>query len=298
MSTISLATPPPPRSTGLEGGRDQAQDLRRRLADTRLADAIDTLFLPMIIDEDSFRPSQFVEHEDPLDYQAALARELPRLDAIVAQVTPFTPTAELERRVARAREQSIDRMVFVGVPREYATAEVVGLYPDQALNHFREWLPGRGVITIPTRADERDRLDAKVRSGASFAITQLLYGDAVIDVARGLARDFEQPPELILSFGYVPAVEADRGLIQWLIQDPNAADEMHWVRDIAARDRAERRQCLVELYRRVTDRVRELGLRPGVNFEAPYGLSRGAIETFEAMLAVYDPRDRGPSTSS
>lgn len=289
MSTISLATPPPPRSTGPEGGREHAQDLRRRLAGTRLADALDSLFVPMIIDEDSFRPGTFVEHEDPLDYQAALARELPGLEAIVAQVTPFTPVAELEQRVARAREQSVDRMIFVGVPREYAASEVVGLYPDQALDHFRHDLPGRGVITIPARANERDRLAAKVRSGANFAITQLLYGDAITDIARGLVHDLEQPPELVLSFGYVPAIETDRGLIQWLIQDPNAAEEMQWVRETAALGRQRRQDRLVELYRRLIDGVRELGLAPGVNFEAPYGLSPGAIETFECMLAHYDP---------
>lgn len=290
MPTISLATPPPPQKLGLEGGREQARDLRERLAGARLGEALGSLFLPMIIDEDSFRPGEFVEHEDPLDYQAALAHELPALDAIVAQVTPFTPVSELEQRVARAREQCIERMVFVGVPREYAASEVVGLYPDQALNHFRGQLAGRGVITIPSRDDERDRLGAKARSGANFAVTQLLYGDAIIDVARGLAREFEQPPELILSFGYVPGIEAKKGLIQWLIQDPNSAEEMQWVKETAARSHGERQERLLDLYRRITDRVRELGLKPGVNFEAPYGVSRGAVETFERMLEHYDPR--------
>lgn len=290
MSTISLATPPPPQNLSRSGGGcEQAQELRERLFGTRLHDALDSLFVPMIIDEDSFRPDEFIEHEDPLDYQATLAHELPSLDAIVAQVTPFSPVTELERRIARARKQSVERMVFVGVPREYAASELVGLFPDQALNHFRDQLDGRGVITIPSRENEHARLGAKVHSGANFAITQLLYGDAIIDVIRGLARQFEEPPEFILSFGYVPAIEAEKGLIQWLIQAPNAADEMQWVKETAAQSHSERQERLFELYRRVTDRVRELGLKPGVNFEAPYGLSRGAVETFERMLEHYDP---------
>ncbi len=293
MPTISLGTPPPPQSLGLEGGREQAQDLRERLAGTRLREALDSLFVPMLIDEDSFRPGEFIEHEDPLDYQAALAHELPSLDAIVAQVTPFSPTTELERRVARARQQCIERMVFIGVPREYAASELVGLFPDQALIHFRDQLDGCGVITIPSRANERDRLGAKVRSGANFMITQLLYGDAIIDVARGLALEFERPPELILSFGYVPAIEAEKGLIQWLIQDANTTDEMQWVKETAAQSHNERQDRLFDLYRRITDRVCELGLAPGINFEAPYGLSRGAVETFERMLGHYDPRTPG-----
>ncbi len=146
---MSIATPPPPLEAGLEGGRRQAHDLRERLADSRLAAALDRLFVPMVIDEDRLRPGEFVEHADPLDYQAALARELPQLDPIVAQVTPFTPSDALERRVARARAQGVERKVFIGVPREFDASQVVGPYPDQALHRFREKLGGRGVITIP-----------------------------------------------------------------------------------------------------------------------------------------------------
>lgn len=292
MPTLSLATPPPPRDLGTPGGVDQAQKLHERIGGTPLETAVDTFFVPMIIDEDSFRPEEFVEHEDPLDYQAALARLFPGHNTITAQVTPFTPTSDLERRVLRARQQGIERMVFVGVPREYREAEVVGLYPDQALTHFTSSLPGRGVITIPVRAYERDRLAAKARSGANFAITQLLYGDAIVDVARALAETFDHPPELILSFGYVPAIEADHGLIHWLIQDPHAEAEMAWVRETAGLDRAQRRQRLTRLYADLVERVRGLGIEPGINFEAPYGLSAGAVEAFQEMLAIYDPRAR------
>ncbi len=290
MATLSLATPPPPRDLGTPGGTDQAQKLAERIGGTALEAAVDTFFVPMIIDEDSFRPEEFVEHEDPLDYQAALARRLPSHDTITAEVTPFTPTSDLERRVLRARQQGIERVVFVGVPREYREAEVVGLYPDQALTHFAASLPGRGVITIPVRAYERDRLAAKARAGANFAITQLLYGDPIVDVARALAETFRDPPELILSFGYVPSIESDHGLIQWLIQDPNAQAEMAWVRETAGRDRTQRKRRLTQLYGELVERVRALGIDPGVNFEAPYGFSAAAVEAFEEMLAIYDPR--------
>jgi hypothetical protein len=291
MATLSLATPPPPSHLGQAGGLDQARKLHQRLSGTRLERAVEALFVPMIIDEDSFRPEEFVAHEDPLDYQAALKQFFPGHDTITAQVTPFTPTSDLERRVLRARQQGIERMVFVGVPREYREADVVGLYPDQALSHFTSMLPRRGVITIPARAHERDRLAAKARAGANFTITQLLFGHAVLDIARGLADTFDNPPELILSFGYVPALEADQGLIQWLIQDPNAGTEIAWVEETAGLDRDQRKQRLTELYGDVVERVRGFGIEPGINFEAPYGLSASAVATFEAMLAIYDPRE-------
>lgn len=291
MGTISLATAPPPTHLGTPCGLNQAVNLRQRLEGSKLLDAVNSLFVPMIIDEDSFRPDDFVEHEDPLDFHTVLARQFPHCDMIVSQVTPFTSVSDLERRVRRARQQGVNRMVFVGVPREYAESEVVGLYPDQALTYFRELMPGRGVITIPARPHEHDRLAAKVASGANLAITQLLYGDTVVELLRGLRETVEEMPEIILSFGYVPAMEADHALIQWLIQDDRAREEMEWVKATASCSHDERRRRLVEVYRMIIESVRELGIEPSLNFEAPYGLSQGAIETFEAMLEIHDPRN-------
>lgn len=294
MATVSLATAPPPRHLGTPGGHNQVLKLYHRLEGTRLARTLNSMFLPMIIDEDSFRPAEFVIHEDPLDYHAALAIEFSRHDAIVAQVTPFTSASDLHRRVLRARQQGIHRMVFVGVPREFDESEVIGLYPDQALEYFAEMMPERGVITIPVRSYEQDRLIAKVHAGASFVVTQLLYGDAIVEVIRGMLEAVEEPPEIILSFGYIPAIEADHGLIQWLIQDPNADQEMEWVKAAAACSLAERKRRLIEIYEDIVGAVRNLGVTPGINFEAPYGLSHGAIDAFEAMLDIYDPRTAPP----
>jgi len=293
MRTISIAAAPPPRDLGTPGGRNQARKIATRLEGTTLGEHVDSVFIPMIIDEDSFRPEEFVVHEDPLDFHCALAQRVPELKAIVAQVAPFTPTADLERRVLRARQQGIDRMVFVGVPREFDESEVVGLYPDQALTYFEDMMPGRGVITIPGRPYEHDRLVAKALAGANFAITQMLYGTAIVDVLQTLIDSTDTPPETILSFGYIPANEADHGLIRWLIQDPNAGAEMEWVTATAQCTLAERKRRLVELYRDVVGRVLDLGIRPGINFEAPYGLSPAAVETFEAMLEIYNPRAAG-----
>lgn len=293
MPRLSLAVAPPPYQTSSPGGSDHALQLAQRLADTRLRMVIDSLFIPMIIDEDSFRPDSFLTHEDPLDFHAVLTQTLPGLDAMVAQVTPFITAADLERRVHRARAQGVDRMVFVGLPREYAEADIVGLSPIQALSYFADRLTGRGVISIPSRPREHDRLQAKVAAGANFAVTQLIYGSPIVELLASLRDQWETPPEILLSFGYIPANEARHGLIQWLIQHPEAQAEMDWVADTARCRQAERKSRLIELYRDVVTRVRRLGIDPGINFEAPYGLSPAAIDTFEAMLAYYDPRAPG-----
>lgn len=290
MPTLSLAAAPPPQQICSPAGVDQAQQLADRLAGTQLRSQIERIFVPMIIDEDSFRPGEFVDHEDPLDFHAALRQSLPELGAMVAQVTPFTHTADLERRVVRARAQGVDRMIFVGVPREYDEADVVGLYPVQALSYFADSMPGRGVITIQSRPHEHDRLLAKVNAGANFAVSQLVYGDAIVDLLASLQDSWQTTPEIILSFGYIPATEARSGLIRWLIQDDNAHAEMDWVSETAQCDLGERTRRLVNLYRDVVGRVRDLGIEPGINFEAPYGLSQAAVETFEAMLESYNPR--------
>ena len=50
-------------------------------------------------------------------------------------------------------------------------------------------------------------------------MTQLLYSDATVDFLAAFARDNEHRPEILLSFGFVPKVESQVGLINWLIQD-------------------------------------------------------------------------------
>ena len=290
MATRCMAVAPPQGSLGLAGAEDRAQQVRSKLSQSGLLERLDTLFLPMVIHEDSFRPTALEPAVDPLDFQQALAEQVD-IDFIVTQVTPFTPIDELERRVERARWQGVGRKVFVGVPREFDPDDVVGLYPDQALKYFSHTMPSRGVIMIPTRVGESARFGHKVESGATFTITQLLYSEAVIDFLRALPPEVLRTTEFILSFGYIPRIERDNGLIQWLIQDdpPAAEAEMRWVADTARRPFAQRKRRLLEHYQRVIDGVTALGVTPGINLEAPYGLADGALETFGEMLEVYSP---------
>lgn len=290
MPTRCLALPPPPSTLGLVGAQQRAAEVREKLASSGLGERIDTFFIPMVIQEDSFRPSALDPAIDPLDFQQALAAELPHR-AIVTQVTPFNPVAELERRVERALWQNIERMVFVGIPREVDPADLTGLFPDQALSYFHLVVPSRGVIMIPTRTGEPERFGRKVRAGATFAITQLIYSDAVVSFLRRLPREMRAETEFILSFGYIPGIEAQNGLIRWLIQDnpPEVQAEMKWVAETARMHFEQRKHRVVDVYKRVVDGVTGLGIQPSINFEAPYGLSKGALEMFNEMLDIYAP---------
>jgi hypothetical protein len=123
-------------------------------------------------------------------------------------------------------------------------------------------------------------------------MTQLLYSDAIVGFLTEFAATTDFRPEILLSFGFVPKVEGRVGLINWLIQDPgNAAvvPEQDFVRTLADSDPEVKRRLLVDLYKRVIDGVADLGFPLSIHFEATYGMSRPAFETFAEMLAYWSP---------
>lgn len=163
--------------------------------------------------------------------------------------------------------------------------------PVDALKYFRHKVPFRGVILIPPRPEEKKRFQLKLQAGANFALTQLLYSDYLVKFLRSLSKDSRERPEILLSFGYVPAAELKKGLIRWLIQDqvPEVKQEMNTVSRLAALPFKEKKLKLVELYKRIIEGVGELEFPLGLHFECPYGFSEPAMETFHAMLDVWSP---------
>lgn len=290
MGTIALELVP----TSAEGGRARAAEEGRRtrelLQGAGLAEKVNTLMIPQIIGEEGDRPVPLEAKQDPLDFRRAVAEDLP-LETIVTQVSVFTPVPELEKRVERIKAEGVSRVLFVGVPRIWNEEDVVGLYPSQALEHFRDVLPSRGVILISTRPDEEGRFEQKLRAGATFGMTQLLFSDHVVGFLRRFAERSERRPELLLSFGYVPKLETRKGLIRWLIQDesPVVKREMERVAEIAELPFKRKKATLVEHYRRVVEGAAELGFPVGVHLECPYGVSKPAFETFAAMLDAWSP---------
>jgi hypothetical protein len=123
-------------------------------------------------------------------------------------------------------------------------------------------------------------------------MTQLLYSDAVVGFLTDFAKNTDHRPEILLSFGFVGKVETRVGLINWLIQDPGnpaVAGEQEFVRRLAASEPAQKRQLMVDLYKRVIDGVAELGFPLSIHLEATYGVSGAAFETFAEMLGYWSP---------
>ena len=51
----------------------------------------------------------------------------------------------------------------------------------------------------------------------------------------------------------------------------------------------DKRQLMLDLYKRVIDGVADLGFPLSIHFEATYGVSGAAFETFAEMLAYWSP---------
>ena len=262
-------------------------------AESGLAGRLKHVMIPGMIEEDDDRPVPMKPKLDVLEYWSLIKPELPELRGLCTQVTPFMDEAALGERLTSLRGAGFEGIVFVGVPRTMSDGEGLRRRPDgRAFDLSTSVVDNRGVILIPTREGEQGRFEFKCNQGANYGMTQLLYSDAIVGFLTDFAKNTDHRPEILLSFGFVPKVETRVGLIDWLIQDPGnaaVADEQEFVRTLASRDPADKRALMVDLYKRVIDGVADLGFPLSIHFEATYGVSGAAFETFAEMLAYWSP---------
>lgn len=293
MNTVALELVPP----DLDDGEERAIEEGRRAAGNAraagLGERIQHVLIPGMIPEEDDRPVKIVPKMDPLDFWQLIGPEMgDGVRGLCTQVTAFLDEQKLGERLDRLRAAGMDGVVFVGVPRTMADGEGPGVPPIDALSMFQGSVDNRGVILIPTREGEPGRFGFKCNSGATFALTQLLYSDAIVGFLGEFAKQHDHRPELLLSFGFVPGAESRVRLIDWLIQDPGnpaVEQEQQFVARLAESPFAQRKRELVDLYKRVVDGAGELGFPLSIHLEAPYGPSAAAFETFAEMLDHWSP---------
>jgi hypothetical protein len=292
LNTIALELVPPNVDDGRERAIEDARKVVQYSAEYGLDGRIRHVMIPGMIAEEDDRPVPMVQKLDVLDFWSIIKPDLPGVNGLCTQVTAFMDEQSLRRRLVELCAAGMEGVVFVGVPRTMNDGEGSGVAPTDALSIYRELVANRGVILIPTRDGEQGRLNFKCNQGATYGMTQLLYSDAIVDFLADFAKNTDHRPELLLSFGFVPKVETRVGLINWLIQDPGnaaVADEQAFVKRLAGSEPAQKRQLMVELYKRVIDGVADLGFPLSIHFEATYGVSPAAFATFAEMLAYWSP---------
>lgn len=295
LNTVALELVPPNVERGPEQTIEEARKVVRFAAESGLQGRIRHILMPSMIAEEDDRPIEMKPKLDVLDFWTAIKPELPGMAGLCTQVTAFSDESALRSRLGELTAAGIEGVVFVGVPRTMADGEGSGMPPTDALATFRDELPNRGVILIPTRADEIGRFDFKCDRGATFGLTQLLYSDAIVPFLTEFAQHSDARPEILLSFGFVPTFENRVGLINWLIQDPGnaaVAAEQDFVRTLSGSEPEQRRKLMLDLYKRVIDGVADLGFPLSIHLEATYGVSAAAFTTFAQMLEYWSPQPR------
>ena len=299
LSTVALEMVAPNANRSLPEQLEEARKVARISTEAGIADRIGHVMIPGMIDEDADRPVEMKPKLDVLEYWQLISPELPGVRGLCTQVTAFSDETTLHRRLTDLVASGMEGIAFVGVPRTMSDGEGAGVAPTDALSIYRDVVPNRGAILIPTRADEAGRFGFKCARGATYGMTQLLYSDAIVGFLREFSRASDQRPEILLSFGFVPKVESRVGLINWLIQDPGnaaVAAEQEFVRTLAAAEPVHKRRLVVDLYQRVIDGVADLGFPLSIHFEATYGYSAPAFETFAEMLAYFSPSPHSPAS--
>ena len=292
LNTIALELVPPNVERGHDYAVEEARKVARISADSGLNGRIRHVMIPGMIAEDDDRPVPMKPKLDVLDYWSIIRPELPGVHGLCTQVTAFMDEAALGERLTTLGDAGFEGIVFVGVPRTMNDGEGSGVAPTDALSIYDRQVGNRGVILIPTREGEQGRFNFKCNQGANFGMTQLLYSDTIVSFLAEFAKSTDHRPEILLSFGFVPKVESRVGLIDWLIQDPGnaaVAEEQEFVKTLASHDPADKRQAMVDLYKRVIDGVGDLGFPLSIHFEATYGVSGAAFETLAEMLAYWSP---------
>jgi len=292
LNTIALELVPPNCDEGRERALEDARKVVQYSAETGLDGRLGHVMIPGMIAEDDDRPVAMKPKLDVLEFWSMIKPELPGIRGLCTQVTAFMDEASLRHRLTGLCSAGMEGVVFVGVPRTMNDGEGSGVAPTDALSIYRELVPNRGVILIPTREGEQGRFNFKCNQGANYGMTQLLYSDAIVDFLTEFAKTTDHRPEILLSFGFVPKVESRVGLINWLIQDPGneaVAAEQEFVKRLAAGETPEKRRLMVDLYKRVIDGVVGLGFPLSIHLEATYGVSAPAFQTFAEMLAYWSP---------
>jgi Mycobacterial methylenetetrahydrofolate reductase len=292
LNTIALELVPPNIEDGKKRARAEAHKVLEQSKAFGIQGRIRHVMIPGLIGEEEDRPVEMKPKLDVLDFWSTLAPELPGVAALCTQVSAFMDEPALAERLTNLRAAGIDGIVFVGVPRTMNDGEGSGVAPTDALSIYKQLVPNRGVILIPTRDSEQGRFNFKCDKGATFGMTQLLYSDAIVDFLTDFAEETEHRPEILLSFGFVPKFENRVGLINWLIKDPGndaVAREQAFVTKLASSAPDVKRKLMLDLYKRVIDGVVDLGYPLSIHFEAPYGVSAPAFETFAEMLAYWSP---------
>lgn len=292
LNTIALELVPPNVEHGMQRVLDDAHKVLELSKKFGIDGRIGHVMIPGLIDEEGDRPVEMKPKLDVLEFWAAVAPELPGVAGLCTQVTAFLDEPTLGERLANLRAAGIEGIIFVGVPRTMNDGEGSGVAPTDALSLYDQVVHHRGVILIPTRDSEQGRFNFKCNQGATFGMTQLLYSDAIVGFLKDFAQVTEHRPEILLSFGFVPKFENRVGLINWLIQDPGnevVAQEQTVVRKLADCEPDQKRKLMLNLYKQVIDGVADLGYPLSIHFEAPYGVSAPAFETFAEMLAYWAP---------
>jgi hypothetical protein len=292
LNTIALELVPPNVDRGAAYAVEEAHKVLQLAADSGIEGRIRHVMIPGMIEEDGDRPIEMKPKLDVLEYWSIIRPELPDMNGLCTQVTSFLDEPALGRRLTELQDAGFDGIAFVGVPRTMADGEGAGVAPTDALSIYDGVVANRGAILIPTRDGEQGRFSFKCDKGATYGMTQLLYSDAIVDFLTEFADTTDHRPEILVSFGFVPKMESNVGLINWLIQDPGnpaVAAEQTFVKELAAADPADKRKQMLDLYKRVIDGIGGLGFPLSVHFEATYGVSRPAFDTFAEMLAFWSP---------
>jgi 5,10-methylenetetrahydrofolate reductase len=224
--------PPTVRANPVRSGL-ALEEMTRLLRDIPRLDAVD---VPELVDENhDGRP--YYRTGDVRPFAHLLGEQLGRA-SIVNKVVAHLPSAQALADWARESVAlGVTNVVLVGGSSRYIPYPGPPVLEANRVCHevLQEHQGLLGNIAIPQRTGEAHRMVAKVRSGAAFFTTQILFdtesiGGLIREYGRRSAEAEVRPSPIVLSFAPI-ADEADAEFVRWLGSDIPEAAEHHILND-------------------------------------------------------------------
>jgi hypothetical protein len=210
---------------------DQAkiEEYADQVAFTLTESGISLIAIPEVINEsrEGERKTDFVNKMDNILFSDLLKKRMPQLESILFKISVRLPKNEFEAWIDIVYQKGIRYVTIVG--GESGMINYQGYSVKDAIRYITKKYPSIhvGAITIFTRPDEPERIIEKIKAGAGFFFSQIIFEAAnmkqvALNLSKLCKKDNIPFPMIYLSLA-LASKPRDIEFMKWLgVEFPSA----------------------------------------------------------------------------
>lgn len=216
---------PPP----INWDQSKVQQYTDEVANTLTQANIALIAIPEVINEsrEGERTTDFVNKMDNILFSDLLKKRMPHLESILFKISVRLPKKEFEAWIDIVFHKGIRYVTIVG--GESNLFNFPGYTVTEAIRYIKQKYPSMqvGAITIFTRPKEPERIIEKIKAGAAFFFSQIIFEAAnmkqvVLNLAKECKKENLPFPQIYLSLA-LASKPRDIEFMKWLgVEFPSA----------------------------------------------------------------------------